>query len=180
MTVSVAVILSFLLARPVAWSDRELTIEQRQALLMPVAVAISLASHSYVDAAALLATGGYESGFVSVIVTGGDCAKAGFSCDSGKARGVWQEHAEACREAYRYKAGSEDSTRAEARCAIGLIRGAEARCHSLGGAYSLYATGHSCHWSGAAERVRATYRIERELAEIQRLDDGAGGEVASE
>lgn len=180
MSVSVAVILSFLLAHP-AWSDRAFSSEQRESFLRPVAEAIAEASHSTREVAVLLALGMRESNFASAVVAG-DCSALpkGQRCDAGKARGFAQLHESACRAAYQLIAGSPESIRAEARCAIGLLRGGQARCHSLEGAFAAYGTGNSCKWRGAADRVRTANRIERDLAEIQRRGDGAGGEVASE
>lgn len=164
-----AAILAVLLAHP-SWSDRELKPDNRAAAIQPVAEAIADAARNPRETAVLVALGLHESGFALAVVAG-DCASLGpRACDSGKARGVWQLHEAACRAAYAFAAGSVESIRAEARCAIAQLRFHAARCRKHAatpelGAFSGFATGSACHWGGAEARVRTTRSVERELAE---------------
>lgn len=169
MSVSAAAILSVLLSHP-SWTDRHATPEQRRVALEPVAIAIAEASRDRGDAAMLVALGLHESGFATGVVHG-VCRKG--ECDGGRARGAWQLHAAACREAYAFDAGTEESIAAEARCAIRQLRyhGFRCRDHALSpmvGGFSGYATGGaSCHWLGAEARARTTRRIVVELRRVE-------------
>lgn len=165
MSVSAAAVLTVMLARP-AWVDRAVPAEERIAALGPIATAIAEAVHSDEEAAALVLLGRVEGENFALAIVRGGCTSSG--CDHGAARGVFQEHRSFCPAAYVFAAGSIESIRAEARCAVGALRLHASRCreHALTpwhGAFSGFATGHSCHWSGADDRVRAAQRVVVEL-----------------
>jgi hypothetical protein len=155
-----------------AWSDRHFSRAERAVALAPLAAALVDVSRSPRELAILDTIARRESGLASLVVRGGDCSKMprGQRCDNGAARGFGQLHAEACRSAYAFPAGSEESIRAEAQCAIGLIRTYEARCGTLAGAFSMYGTGGRCGWSGGAERARSAERRAREFEAMARQD----------
>jgi len=161
VTASSAAILVVLLQHP-AWADRHATSEQRERALAPVAIAIAEASRDTTDAALLVALGLHESGFASGVVHG--VCRAG-ECDGGKARGSWQLHQSACREAWALDAGTDGSIAAEARCAIRQLRYHGWRCreHALSPTVGAFSGGASCHWLGAEARVRTARRIVVEL-----------------
>lgn len=163
MSVSAAAVLSVMLAHP-AYSDRQAPSEEREFALRPVAEAIASAARTSTEAAELLALGMHESHFALAVVRDGCRGMGDTACDSRKARGPWQLHREACRAAWAFDQGSVESTRVEARCAVALLRGYEAHCGSLGGAYAMYGTGHSCSFRGSAARVATTFRFTRELS----------------
>ena len=172
MSVSAAGILAVLLAHP-AYADRHVPRDERASALQPVAEAIAAAARDDVEAAELLALGKHESGF-RIAVVQGRCAELGpRACDSQRARGTWQLHISACPHAYLYEAGSVDSIHEEALCAIRQLRFHGWRCreHALTpmlGAFSGFATGSACHWSGAGARVLTVRRMATELRIAER------------
>lgn len=101
----------------------------------------------------------------------GRCRKA--ECDGGRATGLWQLHAgpHLSREIWRTLAGTDlgSTSRSAWYAAVALSRGYN-QCRSTEGAVGLFATGRSCHWTGAAPRAR--------LAESLRLRFGTRPEAA--
>lgn len=171
MSVSAAAVLSVMLAHP-PWGDRDVKPEDREAALRPVAEAVASAARTPVEAAELLALGMHESHFALAVVRDGCMGLPSAACDSGKARGPWQLHEASCRAAYTFPAGTPDSVRAEARCAIAQLRFHGYRCreHALSplmGSFAGFATGSKCHWAGAGERVLTTRRMSAELARAE-------------
>lgn len=170
---SSAAILTVMLARK-PWLDRDMSSDERATMLQPIADAIAEVSRDRLDASLLLALGLHETAFARLVVEGRcDEMPKGQRCDSGHARGVWSLHVEACRDAYQYAAGSVDSVRAEARCALKLLRFHAYRCREhaltpLFGAFAGFGTGSKCHWSGAGARVLTTRRMAAELGKAER------------
>lgn len=167
---SALAILEVMLAHP-SWSDRHLSRAERIVALAPLAVALDEETSDSRMLAKVLSVIENESGMATIVIRGGDCSQLpkGQRCDNGAARGFGQLHESACREAYRFKAGTEESIRAEVHCVVGLLRGGEARCGSLAGAYAMYGTGHSCEYRGAARRVATARRmfVELKRAELE-------------
>lgn len=158
-----ALVLSVLLLQPVYVADRTESPSARVDLLRPVAEAIAGAATTPEDAALLIALGKHESGFSRAVIEG-RCADIGpLACDRGRARGVWQQWAVACRRAYAFEAGSRESLMLEARCALGNLRAAKRRCSdrnpdALAGAFSGVG-GASCAAPWANERVHTYGRV---------------------
>jgi len=164
-------ILAALLAVPAYQhpSEQAETAEARRARLAAVADAIAAVARNRDEAAALVALGRHESGFARLVQEGRcDEMPAGQRCDTGRARGTWQLWQVACPAAYRHAAGSADSLRAEAACAVGLLRLAGKRCSSgadgtdawWAGAFSGYA-GAACSARWAPQRVATMRAVAR-------------------
>lgn len=163
-------ILAVLLALPAWYQD--VGDADRPVWLAPVASAISRATESRAEVAALVALGFHESRYARYVVDG-RCSDGpiGARCDNGRARTPWQVWRVACPVAWTHPDGSQESLDAAARCAAGLLRGGRGRCRGrhpagdLAGAFSAY-RGASCTWSGGAARARsagaALVAIERE------------------
>lgn len=98
----------------------------------------------------LISIGWFESRF-ALHVHQGDCRPN--ECDRGKAVGPWQVWMKGPR---RQAATGTDlsATRAAALEAARVLTRARRACGSGLGSVSLYATGATCHWDGAEERVR--------------------------
>lgn len=161
-------LLTVMLAQPIAVEDRGLTLAEREALLTPVAAAILMATADRTEIAALIATGFQESGWKSAILN--DRCRKGPNdpaCDHGKALGPWQVHRVACPLAFGHEPGATIAKVEAAECAVRLLRGGRKACGSWEGSFARYATGHSCSWSGAPARARATWlaRANLHLAE---------------
>ena len=112
-------------------------------------------------AAMLVAAGWWESRF-ALHVHEGRCRVSIGECDHGRARSPWQLHRSARMTADEWATmnGADfEATRLAALHAARTLAAARGRCGSVEGAFALYATGSSCHWSGAAARVRLTQRI---------------------
>jgi len=159
--------------------DRLETPEQRSALYRPVAEAIAEVSRTDAEASLLVALAYHESRLARFVIEG-RCADGprGQRCDGGKARGVFQLHQSACPEAWVLEDGSTESMRAEARCAIRLLRWNAARGKGrapsrLHAAFAGYAA-RDWNWSGAAKRVATALRIERTLMQAAPREEGAG------
>lgn len=142
----------------------------RDVHLYPVAEAIAKATDNKIEQAALMALA-YEESKMALFVVGGRCLEgpAGARCDNGKARGVWQLWKVACPSAYEYPAGSYQSTVAEAKCAIRLLRGGKHRCKGMNpagdwaGAFSAYAGGASCQRPKSAGRQKMMWLMLHKL-----------------
>jgi hypothetical protein len=164
------VILAALLSLAPYSGDRDEAAAARVSRLTIAAESISAVARNRGEVAALIALGRHESNF-SALVQAGRCSELHMlhACDNGKARGVWQLHAEACPAAYAFADGSIESIRAEAQCAIRLLRwnaerGREHTLTPLHAAFAGYAA-KAWGWSGADERVRTTRAV---LARLER------------
>jgi hypothetical protein len=153
--------------------DRGDSPEQREALYLPVATAIAEVARTNAEAAMLLALAFHESGLARFVIEG-RCSDGppGQRCDGGKARGVFQLHAAACRDAWELEDGSTDSIRAEARCAIRLLRwnadrGKDRTASRLRAAFAGYAA-RDWSWDGAAKRAETARKIEQMLSRAPR------------
>ncbi len=169
---SPATILLILLAHK-PWADRDVSNDVREEQLRPVAEAIAEVSRDRTDAAMLLALGWHESRFALAVVRHGCEGLPARACDRHHARGFAQLHEAACVEAYDYPAGSVESIRAEARCALAKMRGYSVSClpHNpspLYAAFSGMALGHCAAWQGANERVLSVRRFAAELVQLDR------------
>lgn len=141
--------LEVLRSMPVHRTDRGERPAERADRLRGIAEAIDQVSQTEDEAALLLTVGRHESGFAAAVGSG---ERTG---DDGKAWGYWQS----------WDPGARGPVERQARHAIEHLRRAGAYCATRGhnrvrGALSLYATGHSCDWDGAADRV-VTYRAVR-------------------
>lgn len=110
--------------------------------------------------ALVLAKGWHETRYASGAPL--ECVGPG-DCDRGKAWHYWQTHT----PPERRLDGQLGLFVAVQDATVALIRGAnycggEGRAR-LEGAVSLYATGKTCSWSGAKERVDTAYKIRRML-----------------
>lgn len=160
---NVILILFALLTLPHFHADRHESPQERFALLAPVAIAIAHAAHNPTEAALLIAVGFHESTYSRAVLSG-NCAELGpHACDSGAARSAFQLHRSACPAAWLLPAGSPESLRVEADCAIKLLRFGASRCreHALTpwhGALATYA-GAGCTWRGADTRMATTRKV---------------------
>ena len=126
-------------------SDQDEDPEKRLARLERIADAIDSAAETRRERALLLAVGKHESHFAR------DVCEGDRTGDKGRAWGCWQSWSE-----------DRGEVRAQALEAAEHLRKAGNYCAARGhdrdrGAVSLYATGRSCDWKGAAPRLR-TYR----------------------
>lgn len=152
------VVLDRILHLPVWQHDAELSRDERARLLRPVAEAIAGAARSREEIAALVALGWHESRYARYVVEGRcDEGPPGLRCDMGRdgkprARGPWQVW-KWCRAAWALPAGTPASLRYEARCVVGAMRVAQARCDE--GWESAFAglAGARCEWPPAKRRV---------------------------
>jgi len=83
-------------------------------------------------------------------------------CDAGRARSIWQLQISRQVEWERWSkiAGtSKAATEEAAAAAADVLSMAHARCKTLTGAISMYATGRSCKWKRAPERLRHYERL---------------------
>jgi hypothetical protein len=171
MAVSPEAVLAAALSLPHYMGDRVDTPEQRERLYRPVAEAIAEASRTNVEASMLVALAHHESGFARFVIEG-RCTQGppGQRCDGGRARGVFQLHESACREAWGLVDGSVESIRAEARCAIRLLRwnaerGKDRTPSRIHAAFAGYAA-RDWSWDGAAKRVETARKIEKALRRV--------------
>ena len=165
---SPAAVLLALLALPPSRLDVGEAPAARRARLEPVAEAIAAAARSRSEVAILLALGKHESAF-ALLVQMGRCEEmpAGERCDHGLARGPWQLHELACRVAWTLPAGSAESLREEAACAIRLLRwnAERGRHHALTPVHAAFAgyAARGWQWPGADRRVATAREIEGRL-----------------
>jgi hypothetical protein len=169
--VSPDAILAVLLGLPLWQGDRDDTDEARRALLEPVAVAISAASDDRQVVAAVITQGLRESRYARAVIEN-RCHEmpAGARCDEDecgnpRARGPWQLWRVACRSAYEYGAGTQESLIEEAACIARLWRGGLRRCQGLhpdgdmAGAFAALRGGVSCQSRTAGERSRTMQTV---------------------
>jgi hypothetical protein len=168
MAVSPEAVLAAALSLSPYVADRVDTPEQRSTLYRPVAEAIAEVARTKFEASILVALAFHESGFARFVIEG-RCSEGppGQRCDGGKARGVFQLHEAACHEAWELKDGSVESIRAEARCAIRLLRwnAERGKDRTPNAAYAAFA-GYAARewtWDGAAKRVETARKIEKAL-----------------
>ena len=159
-----AAVLAALLALPRYTFDPPESETDRAARLGVVADAIASASRTRTEEASLVAIVKHESAG-SMLVQLGRCAELprGQRCDGGAARGLFQLHRAACPAAYALPEGSVESIRAEAQCAIRLLRwnaqrGKEHTLTPLRAAFAGYAA-RDWHWKGAEERERTVRAV---------------------
>lgn len=151
------------------WNPKHETEEAYRERVESIAEGVSRAADGERRMAALLlAVAKHESGF-SRLVHQGDCPKGG--CDGGRSAtlfqimwGSWLPRSE-----WLTFIGVEvePTSRASAYAAKVLRRGFNA-CKSVRGAFSLYATGKTCHWNGKGPngpdaRVRTYEKIMSKL-----------------
>lgn len=166
MTPAAAIAL-YILSRP-SWLDRDTTREDRARVAERYASAIVGATDDPTEQAQLVTLAKYEGGFLTRIGAG-ECRP--YECDHGTSRGWFQEKPAACPSAYRYAAGTEESIREEAVCAIRLLRFHGARCQRatdiplVVGGFAGY-SGAGCRWEGAIERAKTSVRIWGELRKM--------------
>lgn len=135
-------VLAALLALAPWHGDRDLTREERAAILAPVAQAISAVVRNDQEAAALIAQGWHESRYASHVLAGRcDLMPRGQRCDpdrngAPRARGPWQLWRVACRD-------DGGGLHSEAACALRLLRGGRQRCTN--------------GWLGAFAAMRGTW-----------------------
>ncbi|HVU03264.1 MAG TPA: hypothetical protein VHE30_16000 [Polyangiaceae bacterium] len=149
--------------------DRTDTPEERAALYRPVAEAIAEASRTNAEAAMLVSLAFHETNLARFVIEG-RCKDGppGQRCDGGKARGVFQLHRSACPDAWRLPDGSAESIRAEASCAIKLLRwnGKRGKGRAPSFAHAAYA-GYGARdwsWDGADKRVETARKLEQKIA----------------
>lgn len=175
-------ILVVLLGLPPFHSETDESAEGRQARLQTVAAAIDHAAAAHAHrwppqktAAALLALGWHESRFARYVGEG-RCHEGppGARCDPNRhgvrqARTYWQLHRVACPAAWALPEGSAAELQVAARCAAGLLIGAEHRCRHrtpyglLAGAFSGY-RGIACDWRPSRARAQSALDFQRRLA----------------
>ncbi len=141
---------------PVWEGDRSEPAEARKARLSDMADAIDSATKSREERALLIMKAWHESRFARYVQLDEPRCRDGVDgrCDHGESLGPWQQKGTA----------RNISLEEQASRALKLLRDHMARCKSRGaepvaGAIALYATGHSCSWSGAGERVATWRRI---------------------
>jgi hypothetical protein len=131
-------------------TDQDEPEAERTARLQETADAIDTATRSSSERALLLSLGWHESRWASYVHNDAPRCREGLKghCDRGLAWSPWQLHA----------TDRTGGVAEAARVALTRIRQAANHCGGTGEertrrALSLYATGNTCEWSGAAERV---------------------------
>lgn len=163
-------ILALLLTFPAHWDDRHTeTPEARRARVEVVAQAIDEAVRatpwpgSKRELAALLAvTADGESGGLALRIHAGKCRPK--ECDHGRAVSLWQLHASKLvpLEEWERMGGTDlEATTLAAMAAARVYLSHRKACGDLRGAISLYATGSTCDWSGADDRLKGVNRALR-------------------
>lgn len=144
-----ALILATMLKLPQWHLDHD-TVEERTALLDPVAQVISEETRTPEEAAALIAHSNMETHYARLVLTGHcDQMPAGVRCDGGRARGPFQVH-DYCKAAWRYPDGTVDSYRGGARCILATLRLGMERCHGdWVGAFAGLRGAPVCVWERA-------------------------------
>lgn len=129
-----------------------------------IAAAINMATDDATERAALAVLAKRESGLAAYVYEDrcSDGPRKHRECDRGRARGVWQLHANSDHPEI------PSDVYDQAKIAVKLWRGHRYRCASLNtdqlaGAFAGYATGKACSWGGAASRARETRRIAAQL-----------------
>ncbi len=163
-----SIVLAIILAHP-SWPDRNVSRDVRAEALQPVAEAIADAAANRTEAAQLIADGMHESGNFSLSVVRRGCeGMAPRACDHRTSRGFAQLKAGA-----GSGLGRLETIRAEARCAVALMRQHLRDCRAFGvtpvhGMFAALALGHCGAWRGANDRVVTARKIEREIWKAER------------
>lgn len=175
--VSAIVVLKVLLMQAPFDRDRSLSIEERAEFERPYAEAIAKAAHTYWEVA-LLESDAISETHMARYVIEGRCmdGPVGQQCDAKhgapQARGVWQLHEEACRQAWAFPEASRESIMLEAECAIKLMRhySYTGRGHALTPNHAAFCGmgARPWNWAGADERVKLAKVIYRQLVEAAR------------
>jgi hypothetical protein len=159
------IILTALLSLPTWYGDKDLSKEERRALIRPVAEAIHGVARTRDEAAALVSLAWHESRLASYVLEG-RCHEGppGARCDmdrKGKprARGPWQVW-KWCK-AWDHPEGSAESLRREARCALGALRTHRSRCGTWEGAFAGMGGlgGRNCVSARSSQRVQTMRRV---------------------
>jgi hypothetical protein len=138
---------------PVHRSDADEAPEDRRKRLREIAVAIDSATSDLDLRAWLIMTAQRESGLARYVTDDGPKCRDGQGgrCDSGRAFGAWQLHRMTRRESYTEQAiEAVRRFKMAANSCRDRVTGPDA--YWLGG-ISRYATGATCDWTEAAERL---------------------------
>ena len=135
-----------------AKEDLEESPAERRARLERIAYAIDSATEDRTERAALLSLGWHESRWRRSVCSGESLG------DGGRAFGCFQS----------WEKDRSGGLQGQTRRAIRHLRRSGNYCRAKGGdylegAYSLYATGEICDWSGAPERVASLWAAWRRL-----------------
>lgn len=169
-------LLVILMALPIRGSDAAPELEPRMRVVAD-AVAVASVADDWPDsreslAGLLVSIGYYESGY-SRRIGEGRCGPN--ECDAvrgadgriwHRARSYWQIQQSALvpLDDWRRMVGTgPEPVRLAASTAARLLVHGRLRCGTQSGAVSLYATGKTCRWSGATQRVALARRVERAL-----------------
>lgn len=145
-------VIDVLRSMPVHRTDIDEPLKERALRLKRIADAVNHVSKTTDEAALLLTVGRYESGFARSV------GKGDRTGDDGKAWGYWQS----------WDSDARGPVEVQAEYAIEHLRKAGNYCSARGhdwvsGAVSLYATGSTCEWDGASERVETWKSIVRRM-----------------
>lgn len=160
---------------PSVW-DKDEDPNDREARLDFLAVTIATVSRDYVDAAALLTIGRFESRFARYVQAGCvDIPVGAPNCSGRHARSPWQLEEVACAEGWARPRGSDEALLRFAACARARFRGALTRCEGkhAGGRWAGAFAGYrsiDCAWEGgphqgARPRARS---FQVRLSQLQR------------
>lgn len=145
---------------PVHRSDADEAPEDRRQRLRDIAVAIDSATPDLDLRAWLIMTAQRESGLAAYVTEDGPKCRDGQGgrCDSGRAFGAWQLHRMTRTESYTEQAIE----------AVRRLKMAANSCRARGSDYwlggiSRYATGASCDWAEAKERLASMRSIRGRL-----------------
>jgi hypothetical protein len=152
--------LAVLSRTPIHRSDADEAPEDRRKRLREIAVAIDSATSDLDLRAWLIMTAARESGLARYVTDDGPKCRDGQGgrCDSGRAFGAWQLHRMTRQESYAEQAIE----------AVRRFKMAANSCRARGSDYwlggiSRYATGASCDWTEAAERLASMQAIRGRL-----------------
>lgn len=114
------------------------------------------------DLAFLLLTQAYFETRLAAHIHAGACRVKLGECDGGKAASLWQLHhgRQLSKERWKKLSGTSfpPTARAAYEAARALGRGRN-HCRSMAGAISLYATGKTCSWAPAQQRLKFSARL---------------------
>lgn len=148
-------------------TDKHISDNEWSKQLLPIARAIDLVARNNQERAALVTLGEFESKFARYVLENrcSDGPRKEKECDSGRAKGPWQQWSFPTRKV-------PDDINIQADMAIRLLRGFYTKCgYTWEGAFSGYATGGKCDWKNAKGREKRfyqiLYKIERKERELQ-------------
>ena len=163
-------ILLALLELPPAVVDRDLSLEQRTALILPEAMAIARVAKTPRQAAILIAQSDSETHQESNVLTG-HCERSRWKCDRGHARGPWSVH-RWCHRGWALPDGSFEALVYQAQCALGQFWHGENRWSGkyfgtrqippLHGGFSALAS-LPPDWVEAPKRAALVFKVEANL-----------------